>query len=164
MSTDDWQSALIPIFGGLNADELFPVVNLVIPAYLLLAFFPRWKHTHTVALITAAFYGVVYLMSLIAINTGGEQPEGDFGSLGGLMKLFRNPTVMFAGWVHYIAFDLLVSRGVSLDALDRGASTMVYTVVVVPCMFGCLMFGPVGYIVYLSLRPIVLPLAKPKSE
>ncbi|MGZ8559512.1 MAG: abscisic acid-deficient protein Aba4 family protein [Chitinophagaceae bacterium] len=30
-----------------------------------------------------------------------------FGSLDGVMILFQNKTVVTAGWVHYLAFDLL---------------------------------------------------------
>ena len=37
---------------------------------------------------------------------GGVQ--GDFSSLAGVGALFRQPAALLAGWLHYLAFDLLV--------------------------------------------------------
>ncbi len=34
-----------------------------------------------------------------------------FGSLNGVMKLFQDRTLVTAGWVHYLAFDLLQASG-----------------------------------------------------
>ena len=41
-----------PLLGGLDAGELWPVCNLVLPTWALLAFAPRWAHTPTLTLVS----------------------------------------------------------------------------------------------------------------
>ena len=45
---------LVPfrLLGGLDAGELWPVCNLVLPTWALLAFAPRWAHTPTLTLVS----------------------------------------------------------------------------------------------------------------
>lgn len=42
----------LPLLGGLDADELWPVCGLVLPTWALLAFAPRWAHTPTLTLVS----------------------------------------------------------------------------------------------------------------
>jgi len=43
-----------------------------------------------------------------------------FGSLDGVMKLFQNKTLLTAGWVHYLAFDLMVGTWIKRNSLKYG--------------------------------------------
>eukprot|EP00541_Cyclophora_tenuis_P016067 CAMPEP_0116558562 /NCGR_PEP_ID=MMETSP0397-20121206/9876_1 /TAXON_ID=216820 /ORGANISM="Cyclophora tenuis, Strain ECT3854" /LENGTH=165 /DNA_ID=CAMNT_0004084167 /DNA_START=8 /DNA_END=505 /DNA_ORIENTATION=- len=158
MMDDSWKSKLLPIIGDADAQELWFVTSFVTPAYLLLAVFPRWKHTHLFALIVPALHGGIYWLSLMAFlgSKENQNPNASFFSLEGVYELFRDPNAVFAGWIHYLAFDLLVARGISLDALERGATNVVYYISVVPCLFFCLMFGPVGFLMYLPIRAAFL--------
>ena len=87
----------------------------------------------------------------------------DFMSLEGVVTMFQNPNVVFVGWVHYIVFDLLVGRYISMDAVSRGASHLFYATFIVPCLFLTLMTGPVGFLLYAIVRPIALPAPKEKA-
>jgi Domain of unknown function (DUF4281) len=95
-------------FLKFTEDELFPIVNLVFPAWALLALLPRWKYTAPIVRMVALSYSVLYvvlffdMMVLNPINISAN----DFNSLDGLLNFFSYKSAMFVGWVHYIAFDL----------------------------------------------------------
>eukprot|EP00542_Grammatophora_oceanica_P018948 CAMPEP_0194049434 /NCGR_PEP_ID=MMETSP0009_2-20130614/30676_1 /TAXON_ID=210454 /ORGANISM="Grammatophora oceanica, Strain CCMP 410" /LENGTH=114 /DNA_ID=CAMNT_0038695595 /DNA_START=289 /DNA_END=633 /DNA_ORIENTATION=+ len=82
--------------------------------------------------------------------------NADATKLEGVYELFRNPDLVFCGWVHYLAFDLLVGIGISMDAVKLGTSTMVYYLVVVPCLFFTFMLGPIGFLAYAIFRTLFL--------
>ena len=46
-------------------------------------------------------------------HAGIRRAEGGFGSLADVMRLFDSPTVALAGWIHYLAFDLLVGAAIA---------------------------------------------------
>jgi hypothetical protein len=154
---------LVPLILGMTARDIWPLVNLALPAWLLLAFVPRWKWTQTLTLIPPIVHATIYLFGIATlIMTSDEQ--ADFFTLEGVVAAFRDPNVVFIGWVHYLVFDLLVGRAISADAVSRGCSSLLYGVCVVPCLFLTLMTGPVGFMLYLIFRAIALPGPKEKAE
>ena len=52
---------------------------------------------------------MVYV-AIIATTWGSS--SGGFSSLADVSALFSNPWLLLAGWVHYLAFDLLVGSWV----------------------------------------------------
>ena len=66
----------------------------------------------------------------------------------GVAALFANPWLLLAGWIHYLAFDLLVGTWEARDARERG----VHHLALVPCLFLTFMFGPAGWLTYLGVR------------
>jgi hypothetical protein len=62
--------------------------------------------------------------------------------------LFSNPWLLLAGWIHYLAFDLLVGSWEARDAHDRGVRHLL----VVPCLILTFLFGPIGWLIYLGIR------------
>ncbi len=55
----------MPIQGLPFTDkELFDVINVVLPGWLLLALVPRWKHSYTVATLGAVVVGALYVGTL----------------------------------------------------------------------------------------------------
>ena len=78
------------------------------------------------------------------------RPRGSFFSLAGVISLFKSPRVVLAGWIHYLAFDLLVGRWETIDAQHRGIPHLA----VVPCLFLTFMFGPAGWLAYVTLRAV----------
>jgi hypothetical protein len=61
------------------------------------------------------------------------------------MKLFAQPWVALAGWVHYLCFDLFVARWVMNDAPDAGYR-------LAPILLLTFLFGPAGLLCYLAVR------------
>jgi Domain of unknown function (DUF4281) len=89
---------------------------------------------------------VGYAAALLAAR--GSAPGGNFQSLAGVATLFASPGVLLAGWVHYLAFDLLVGRAIVDDAHTQGISRWA----VLPCLPLTFMFGPVGLLAYVAVR------------
>ena len=144
---------------GYNAKELWPSTNLAMPGWLLLALAPRWKHTPRLSLIGPIMSSVIYTLTAISLIVGddgtGEDP--DFMSLEGVATMFRDPSTVFLGWTHYIAYDALVGRWIVLDSIERGASLKVHYLAVIPCLFFALMLGPIGFVLYITfVRMLVL--------
>jgi hypothetical protein len=131
------------------ADTLFALANpLPLPAWLLLAFAPRWKYTLPVVRLALVPLLALAYATIVATSFGGS--DGDFNSLQGVQRLFANPYNLLAGWIHYLAFDLFVGAWIVEDALARQVP---WWVRVVPLPL-TLMFGPAGLLLYLALRQV----------
>jgi Domain of unknown function (DUF4281) len=131
----------------VTPQQIFPVVNLLaLLAWIALAALPRqrWVAKTVAGLVVPSVLAVVYA-SLIVSNWGGP---GSFSSLDGVALLFGNPWLLLAGWVHYLAFDLLVGAWEAQDARDRGVPHLL----VLPCLFLTFMFGPAGWLLYQGVR------------
>jgi hypothetical protein len=87
-----------------------------------------------------------YVAALAA--SWGSSPGGSFSSLEGVATLFSSRSVLLAGWVHYLAFDLFIGRWAVDDALACGVNR----VALLPCLFLIFMFGPLGLLLYFGLR------------
>lgn len=134
----------------MSANELFSIVNLVaLGAWVLLAASP-WLPavaTRITGSIVPAALAAVYAV-VVAANWAGS--EGGFSSLPDVVALFGNPWMLLAGWVHYLAFDLLVGNWEMRDATERG----VPYALVLPCLVLTFLFGPVGWLLYLGARRV----------
>lgn len=121
--------------------------TLVLPGWLLLILAPRWKWTTglVTTILIPVLLGVIYLY-LMATNFGNT--EGGFGSLAEVTLLFENPALVTAGWLHYLAFDMLVGSWIVRNAAAKGINHLL----VVPCLVLCFLAGPVGYVLYLAIR------------
>ena len=71
-----------------------------------------------------------------------------FGSLDGVMEIFTDKYTVTAGWVHYLAFDLLTGIWIKKNSLKYNISHWV----IIPCLFVTSMLGPVGLLLYLLVR------------
>jgi hypothetical protein len=98
------------------------------------------------------FNGIILLLSLfyasaIAWSFSEPQGQGDFSSLEGVMALFTNPKSVLAGWVHYLAFDMMMG----LLMIHVSARHGVNRFVLLPVLFFTFMFGPVGLLILYGL-------------
>ncbi len=75
---------------------------------------------------------------------------GKFGSFDGVMQLFQDKTVVTAGWIHYLAFDLFTGTWISKNAVKHNISHGL----VVPSLLLTFMFGPIGLLLYFITRAI----------
>jgi hypothetical protein len=85
-------------------------------------------------------------VAIVVARLGGAR--GGFGSLAALATLFRDPYVLLAGWLHYLAFDLFVGSWEVRDAQRLGVPHLA----VVPCLALTFLLGPAGLLAYLGLR------------
>jgi len=146
------------LLGSLTAEQLWPLTNLALLGWVPLAVAPRWKHTMKASLIPPLLHAAIYvggIFSLIVFS--GDDESMDFGSLQGVATGFKDPNVVFVGWIHYLVFDLLVGRMIVKDSIERGASLKFHALAIVPCLFFTLMLGPTGWLGYMVLRSVFLP-------
>ena len=136
----------LPLIAATD-EEILPALNLVLVGYACLIFLPRWRHTPAVTLALVTFYSAIYsllLLHRLALSTA-PLPPISFDSLDHIAALFADRAVLFAGWDHYIAFDLFVARHVVLDAQARGVPHLL-AASIVPIV---LIAGPAGLALYM---------------
>jgi len=75
----------------------------------------------------------------------------DFSSKASVTALFSDPEWVFIGWIHYLAFDLLIGLWESNDALINRVPQLLVGI----CLVLTLWAGPMGLGVYLILRLII---------
>lgn len=98
---------------------------------------------------------VIYLYTLILgrrHDEPGTGPKGHFRSMRGVLKLFQSPRAVLVGWVHFLAFDLMIGLFILYDATAQGIGHLW----ILPCLFLTLMFGPTGLLSYFILRLILV--------
>lgn len=132
----------------MNPDQLFTILNnLAVVCWVALVALPRarWVARALAAVWIPALFAVIYLA---IVATTFWSTEGTMGSLAGVQQLFQNPWMLLAGWVHYLAFDLLIGSWEVRDAQEHGVPHLL----VVPCLALTLLFGPVGWLAYRGVR------------
>lgn len=137
----------------MEPELLFTICSrMVLPAWLLLIFFPRWKWTRKLVFHAwiPMLLGLCYVYCFYAgWSISESMPEGGgFGSLEQVMLLFQVPFLALAGWIHYLAFDLFVGAWEVRDAQRRALSHWL----VVPCLVLTFLAGPLGLLLYFLIR------------
>jgi len=133
----------------MNAAEVFSIVNLLaLLMWLLLLALPKWKVTRFLIdykiapLLLAVIYAFYVIQGLL---NGGLM---DFGSLASVMELFTTEDGVLTGWIHYLAFDLVAGMWM----VDQNKKLGLHQLVMVPCLLGTFMFGPVGFLFFMSIK------------
>jgi hypothetical protein len=132
----------------MSPSQIFSIANTVaLCCWLLLIALPgkTWVSRGAVGVAAPAAFAVLYIF-IIAVHFFGS--AGGFSSLPEVAQLFSNPWLLLAGWVHYLAFDLLVGSWEVRDARERGIRHLF----VVPCLILTFLFGPAGWLLYLGVR------------
>lgn len=138
---------------SVTPEPVFQAANLAaLLGWVLLVFAPRWQGTRRIVLSCALplLLAVAYVI-LIATTFG--KAEGGFGSLAEVMKLFANPWVALAGWIHYLVFDLFVGAWIVRDAQNVGVRHLL----IVPCLLLTFLLGPSGLLAYFLLKRFTEP-------
>lgn len=142
----------------VDPHRLFTILNSAsLAGWVLLWLAPRARVTQRLvysglfSLLLAAIY-----LAILVPHFAFEDLRA-FNSLAGVMRLFQDPWVMLAGWVHYLAFDLWIGAWIGRDAAARDCPRLL----VVPCQVLTLLLGPVGLLVYVALVRRSLPSGRP---
>ncbi len=136
----------------MSNEIAFSLANaLVFPQWLLMIAAPRWRGTQwlTRTLLIPALLAIVYAYYLFS-STGGALDFMTFATLKGVMTLFRQggERVMLAGWIHYLAFDLVAGCWILRD----GQQHKIGHGWLIPCLLFCFMLGPLGILLYVVVR------------
>jgi hypothetical protein len=128
----------------MTPDQIFSLANLVAAlSWLLLVALPRrsWVTGAVTRLAVPGLFAAAYV-AIAALTFFGS--DGSFSSLDGVARLFENRWLLLAGWLHYLAFDLLIGTWQVLDSQQRGMPHLL----VVPCLLLTFLFGPAGWLLY----------------
>lgn len=132
----------------MTPEQVFSVVNLIATAaWLALVILPgrRWVTGIVTSTVVPLLFAIVYVG--IVVTTFGRTPGG-FSTLEGVATLFSNPWALLAGWIHYLAFDLLIGTWEMRDAREHGLPHLL----LVPCLVLTFLFGPAGWLLYRVVR------------
>ena len=133
----------------MSASEVFSIANyMAMPMWILMIVLPKWKPTRFLIdyKIIPLLLSVLYAIYIVfAMQIGGGM---DFGSLSSVMALFTEENAVLAGWVHYLAFDLLVGMWM----IDQNKKLGIHPLLMAPCLFATFMLGPVGFLLFMLLR------------
>ncbi|MBC7850844.1 MAG: DUF4281 domain-containing protein [Chitinophagaceae bacterium] len=133
----------------MTPDYLFKLCSSIamISWILLIILSPFWARIDRFLIgIVITLFAIVY--AWLIVQTFSPNDFGKFGTLAGVQELFSNPFMLVAGWVHYLAFDLLTGIWIKKNSIKYGISHWL----VVPCLLLTFMLGPVGLLVYLLIR------------
>ncbi len=135
----------------MNPTEVFSIANLIaMPMWVLMIILPKWKVTQflmdfkIIPILLSIIYAIYIAM---AMQIGGGM---DFGSLSSVMALFTEENAVLAGWVHYLAFDLLVGMWI----IDQNKKIGIHQLLLAPCLFATFMLGPVGFLSFIIIKSI----------
>ena len=131
----------------MTPDQVFSIANTTAAlAWTGLVLFQHRRWARDIVVISAvALFAIVYV-AIVATTFG--QSDGGFSTLTGVATLFGNRWLLVAGWVHYLAFDLLVGRWEVLDA-ERLA---IPRWLMAPILVLTFMFGPAGWLMYAAVQ------------
>lgn len=134
----------------MSPEQLFSIVNAVAAvSWLLMAARPRarWATDIVAGVVVPATLAVMYIG---IVGVMWRSSSGGFSSLADVATLFANPWLLLAGWVHYLAFDLLVGAWEVRDARTHHVPHLF----VLPCLALTFLFGPAGWLLYLGVRAL----------
>jgi Domain of unknown function (DUF4281) len=132
----------------MTPDTIFSLCNsIALAGWLILIFLPFWSNRDKFIVgIIVTLFGIIY--SWLIFSSFDPSVFQSFSTLDGVMGLFTNKTMVTAGWVHYLAFDLMAGIFISRNARLHGINHWL----TVPCLFFTFMLGPFGLLLYLLLR------------
>jgi hypothetical protein len=135
-------------------EAIFQMSNLlVIPFWLLMILLPHWRWTQRIVsslwivLPAALLYAALVAPDFLGLL--GELANPSVESIAALLGTQEGATI---GWAHFLAFDLFVGRWAYLDGRTHGFSAWLVS----PILFFVFMFGPLGLLLYLGLRLLLL--------
>ncbi|MDW3223084.1 MAG: ABA4-like family protein [Paracoccaceae bacterium] len=74
--------------------------------------------------------------------------SGGFGSFAEVQMLFNSASALMAGWIHFLAFDLVVGAWICRAARRQGIPFWL----VLPCLPLTFLFGPAGFLAFMLVR------------
>jgi Domain of unknown function (DUF4281) len=128
---------------------LFKMATVIAMAgWALIIAAPGWALTgKVVSTGVVVLLAVLYLYLLLGARKLDTEPvRGSFGSLRGIISLFKSPRIILAGWVHFLTFDLMVALWIRADAAPLAISHWW----LLPIYLLTLMFGPAGLLVVIA--------------
>lgn len=131
----------------MSLDVLFSAAGgAAMLGWLALALVPlRLAIARRVAVTIAVAIAMTYVALIAVFWAAGD---GGFGSLDEVARLFEQRGLLLAGWVHYLAFDLLIGVWERDEAQRIGLSPWLLA----PALALTFLFGPLGWLAFMGVR------------
>ena len=135
----------------MDPSLLFSIANTIAMfTWIVLIIYPYSDRLRQIIIaVPITLLGLAY--AYLVISSFQMDTFNDFGSLEGVMSLFQNQSAVLAGWIHYLAFDLMVGLYISSNAQKVGINRWF----ILPSLLLTFMLGPMGLLSYLSLRTLL---------
>lgn len=133
----------------MTPDSIFQICSslAMLGWIVLLLLSPFWSGFDKFLVgVIISLFSIVYAWLIFQVLTPGDFEK--FGSLNGVMELFTDKTAVTAGWVHYLAFDLMAGTWIK----KNGMKYNIHHLLLVPCLLLTFMLGPIGLLLYLLIR------------
>lgn len=134
----------------MDFELIFSIAGLVAMAgwvaLLLSPLIPTWSD-RIAGLIVPAILAAGYVAILIF---SPAQEGGGFGSFAEVATLFTHPGAVMAGWIHFLAFDLLI--GAWICRTGRRENIKFWLVLL--CLPFTFMLGPAGFLLFSIVRGV----------
>ena len=130
----------------MSADDLFGLASAaVLPGWLILIFAPRGLNLGGRWVWLGRVPALIIPFGLSALYTGlilahFSASSGGFGSIAQVRALFASDYGLLAGWVHYLAFDLMIGAMIAGQMDKMGLSRLSQA----PLLVLIFLFGPLG--------------------
>lgn len=135
-------------------DTIFQLSNLlVMPFWFLMILLPHWDWTKRImaslwiVVPAALLYAILVAPNLLSLFGDLASP-----SLARIAELLGTPEGATIAWAHFLAFDLFAGRWAYLDSRSHSFTAWLVS----PILFLILMFGPLGLLLYLGVRALLL--------
>jgi hypothetical protein len=135
----------------MSPDSIFQICSTIAMAgfLVLLIISPFWSSFDKFLIgIIITLFAIVYAWLIFQVFTPGDFEK--FSSLNGVMELFTDKTAVTAGWIHYLAIDLLAGIWIKKNAQKHNIPHLI----VIPCLLVTFMLAPIGLLLYLLVRSI----------
>ncbi len=134
----------------MDPDQLFQIANAIaMIGWITLIIFPDKSWTNKLLTgVVITLFGVVYTFIIFTSITPGD--FNNFSTLDGVMGLFTNEKGVLAGWIHYLAFDLMTG----LYIVNNARKFNINRWILLPSLIFTFMLGPFGLLLYFIIRSI----------
>lgn len=134
----------------MSLNDLFSAASaFAMAGWILLAVAPRWRWTDRLV-VSGAWSLVLSLLYAILIVRYFGASAGGFGSIAEVRALFSNDALLLAGWVHYLAFDLLVG---AFEVRQARLANFPH-LLLIPILALTFFLGPIGLLAFFIARSI----------
>ena len=130
-----------------NASIFSTINTIALISWIVLLIFP-FSQLVKKLLLGLVVIGFALLYAFLITQTFDADAMESFGSLSGIASMFQNETALLAGWVHYLAFDLMVGMFICKNAEKYGINRWL----LIPCLLFTFMLGPIGLLLYFIIR------------
>ena len=122
------------LFSGAGVLAMFGWLMLIMSPWL-----PIWSD-RVAGVAIPAILASAYFIIIVLFPT----ERGGFGSFAEVSELFSEPQALMAGWIHFLAFDLLIGAWICRKARAEGIRFWF----VAPCLPVTFILGPVGFLLF----------------